>query len=87
MQYNKYNTMQHKATKYTVRYNEIQCNNIYNTILKIAYDTFKTKTEQFWPQKEPFWAFGARKRPAEQPNGHLPENRRYPKLPQDMGNL
>ena len=24
------------------------------------------------------WAIGAMKRPVEQPNGHLPENRRYP---------
>ena len=30
--------------------------------------------KHYWPQKGPFWAIGARKRPAEQPNGHLPEN-------------
>ena len=41
----------------------------------------------FLAQKGPFWAISARKRPAEQPNGHLPENRRYPELPQDMGKL
>jgi hypothetical protein len=28
----------------------------------------------FWLKKELFWAIGARKRPAEQPNGHLQEN-------------
>ena len=28
-----------------------------------------------------------RKTAAERPNGHLPENRRYPELPQDMGDL
>ena len=37
--------------------------------------------------KGPLWAIGAMKRPAERPNGHLPENRRYPELPQDMGDL
>ena len=41
----------------------------------------------FLPQKGPFWAIGARKRPAEQPNGHLPENQRYPELAQDMGKI
>ena len=41
----------------------------------------------FLAQKGPFWAISARKRAAEQPNGHLPENRRYPELPQDMGKL
>ena len=29
----------------------------------------------------------AEKRPPEWPNGHLPENRSYPELPQDMGDL
>ena len=38
-------------------------------------------------QKGPLWAIGAEKRPAERPNGRLPENRRYPELPQDMGDL
>ena len=41
----------------------------------------------FWAQKGPLWAIGAKKRPAERPNGHLPENQRYPELPQDMGDL
>merc|ERR1739844_366805 len=47
----------------------------------------------FWPknplsaQKGPLWAVGAKKRPAERPNDHLPENQRYPELPQDMGDL
>merc|ERR1712051_812562 len=41
----------------------------------------------FWAQKGPLWAIGAKKRPAERPNGHLPENRRYPELPQDMGDM
>ena len=27
----------------------------------------------FWPPKRPLWAIGAVKRPAERPNGHLPE--------------
>ena len=29
----------------------------------------------------------AKFRPAERPNGHLPENQSYPELPQDMGDL
>ena len=29
----------------------------------------------------------AEKRPAEQPNGHPPENRSYPELPQNMGDM
>ena len=37
--------------------------------------------------KGPLWAIGAEKRPAERPNGHLPENQSYPELPQDMGDL
>ena len=41
----------------------------------------------FWLKKELFWAIGARKRPAEQLNGHLLENRGYPGLPQDMGKI
>ena len=41
----------------------------------------------FFAQKEPLWAIGARKTPAEQPNEHLPENQRYPELSQDMGKL
>ena len=41
----------------------------------------------FWLKKELFWAIGARKRLTEQPNGHLPENQRYPGLPQDMGKI
>ena len=41
----------------------------------------------FWAQKGPLWAIGAKKRPAERPNGHLPENQRYPELPQDMGDM
>ena len=43
--------------------------------------------QHFWARKGPFWAIGAMKRPAERPNGYLPENRRYPELPQDMGDL
>ena len=53
----------------------------------IAYDAFWTKTEHFQPKKGPFWVIGARKRPAERPNGHLPENRRHPELPEDMGKI
>jgi len=41
----------------------------------------------FWAQKGPLWAIGAKKRPAERPNGHLPENQRYPELPQDMEDM
>ena len=41
----------------------------------------------FWAQKGPLWAIGAKKRPAERPNDHLPENQRYPELPQDMGDM
>ena len=33
----------------------------------------------------PISATGAIQRPAEQPNGHLPENQRYPEFSQDMG--
>ena len=43
--------------------------------------------QHFWTPKGPLWAIGATKRPARRPNGHLPENRRYPELPQDMGDL
>ena len=32
----------------------------------------------FWAQKGALWAIGAEKRPAERPNGHLPENQSYP---------
>ena len=39
----------------------------------------------FLALKRSLWAIGAKKQPAEQPNGHLLENRRYPELPQDMG--
>ena len=45
------------------------------------------KKQRFWAQKGPLWAIGAEKRPAERPNGHLPENQWYPELPQDMGML
>ena len=45
------------------------------------------RKQHFWAQKGPLWAIGAEKRPAERPNGHLPENRSYPELPQDMGDL
>ena len=34
-----------------------------------------------------FWAIRAIKRSAERPNRHIPENRRYPELPQDMRDL
>ena len=44
------------------------------------------KTSLLGP-KGPFWAIGAIKRPAERPNGHIPENQSYPELPQDMGDL
>ena len=43
--------------------------------------------QHFWTSKRPLWAIGATKRPARRPNGHLPENWRYPELPQDMGDL
>ena len=43
--------------------------------------------QRFWAQKGPLSAIGAEKRPAERPNGHLPENQRYPELPQDMGDM
>ena len=42
------------------------------------------RKHHFWAQKGPFWAIGAMKRPAERPNGHLPENRSYP---EDVGVL
>ena len=32
------------------------------------------RKQRFWAQKGPLWAIGAKKRPAERPNGHLPEN-------------
>ena len=48
---------------------------------------FGPKNQHFWAPKGPLWAIGATKRPAEWPNGHLPENRRYPELPQDMEEL
>ena len=48
---------------------------------------FLAKKQRFWALKGPLWAIGAMKRSAERPNGHLPENRRYPELPQDMGDL
>ena len=48
---------------------------------------FGPKNSIFWAPKGPLWAIGATKRPAERPNGHLPENRSYPELPQDMGDL
>ena len=38
---------------------------------------------QKWPKSGP----EAEKRPAERPNGLLPENRSYPELPQDVGKL
>ena len=41
----------------------------------------------FWPCQGPLWAIGAEKQPAERPNGHLLENWRYPKLPQDIRDL
>ena len=43
--------------------------------------------QHFWTPKGPLWAIGAQKRPAERPNRHLPENQRYPELPQDMGDM
>ena len=48
---------------------------------------FWAQKQHFWAQKGPFWAIGPKKRPAERPNGHLPENQRYPELPHDMGDL
>ena len=39
------------------------------------------------PKRGQFLAIRARKRPAEQPNRHLPETQRYPELPQDLGNI
>ena len=43
--------------------------------------------KHYWPQKGAFLAIRARKRPAEQPNRHLPETQRYPELPQNLGNI
>ena len=46
-----------------------------------------------WPQtihfrpKNSVWAIGAKIQPAKRPNDHLPENRKYPELRQDMGDL
>ena len=48
---------------------------------------FLGQKQHFWTPKGPLWAIGATKRPARRPNGHLQENRRYPELPQDMGDL
>ena len=45
------------------------------------------RKQHFWAPRRPLWAIGAEKRPAERPNGQLPENQRYPELPQDMGDL
>ena len=83
-----------KVTKYILQFNTqtilLQFNEMqFNTIQydKIADNTFQTKTEHYCPQKEPVWTIGARKRPAEQLNGHLLENRRYAELPQDKWKL
>ena len=46
---------------------------------------FLAKKQRFWAQKGRLWAIGAKKRPAERPNDHLPENQSYPELPEDMG--
>ena len=48
---------------------------------------FRAKKLRFWTPKGPLWAIGAMKRPAERPNGHLPKNRTYTELPQDMGKI
>ena len=53
----------------------------------VAIGTSGWPLHSLFAQKGPFWAIGARKRLAEQPNGHVTENRRYPELPQDMGKL
>ena len=59
----------------------------YNTIHTLQYLAIPFRTEHYFPRKEPFWVIGARKRPAEQPNGNLQENQRYPELPEDMGKI
>ena len=41
----------------------------------------------FLALKKSLWAIGTEKQPAEKPNGHLLENRRYPELPQNMGEV
>ena len=56
-------------------------------LTKILEDVHCPERSWFRAQKGPFWVTGAMKRPVERPNGHLPENRRYPELPQDMGDL
>ena len=50
-------------------------------ISSMKTDTFISSWKLLWPL---IWAT---KRPIERPNGHLPENWRYPELPQDMGDL
>ena len=72
MPYPKYDTMQ---------YHTIQCNHMQN--YAIPYDTIQFLAVPY----DAMQYIGSMKRPAEQPNGHLPENRRYPELPQDMGDL
>ena len=44
------------------------------------------KKLHFWSKKGLFRAITTRKQPTKQPNGHLPKNWRYPKMPQDIGN-
>ena len=61
------------------------CNTIqYNAI---PYGAMKRNNMHLWAQNCKFSAIGAIQRPAEQTNGHLPENQRYLELPQDMGML
>ena len=53
----------------------------------------KVKKNDFWPKKHFWpcqwwlWPIGSIKRPAERPNDYLLENRMYPELPQDMGEI
>ena len=46
---------------------------------------FLAQKQHFWAQKGPFWAIEPKKRPAERPNGHLPENQRCSVKKSDFG--
>ena len=58
-----------------------------NKMEDVHKNLFLAKKHPFWAQKGPFWAMRAIKLPAGRPNDHISENRRYPELPQDMGDL
>ena len=65
----------------------VSCHNGKEKIGGFAQKIILGRKQHFWAEKGPLWAIGVEKRPAERPNGHLPENQRYPELPQDMGDM